>query len=180
MASLELQVGYIADAIIDVKQERFGERFVSIKELLIIKKIMELRLKREKLKVNFVDTLFSNYFRVDNDVITKTDGETLKMYISDERIRQIIYDDEIIYYCLSWILISKLNNSMEHVCSTCYNDCENFPEMASKNTCDAWSHNLEGDCLVILTMEERQLIEEDQFQESSIQKFLKKSKHIVK
>lgn len=173
MKKLELQIGYIADAIIDVKSERFDERFVSIKELLIIKKIMELRLKEKQLMVSFVDTLFDNYFRVDNDVITKTEGKTLKMYICDEQIRETIYDNELIYDCLCKILISKLENSIEHTCSTCFHNCEEFPDMADKNTCCGWKHNFEEHCLWNLSSEERQLIEDSQSQEAPVQKLVK-------
>lgn len=175
MANLELQTGYIADAIIDVKSEKFGERFVSIKELLTIKKIVELRLKEKQLRVSFVDTFFSNYFRVDNDVITKTDGETLKMYIRDERIRQIIYDDELIYYCLCKILISKLNNSMEHICGTCYRECEDSPTIAAKNTCCDREHNFGSDFSGIFSMEEQQILEDGQSQEVSNRKNIKQN-----
>lgn len=172
MANLELQIGYIADAIIDVKSEKFGERFVSIKELLIIKKIVELRLKEKQLRVSFFDTLFDNYFRIDNDVITKNEGETLKMYISNQQIRETIYDNELIYYCLCKILISKLNNSMEHICSTCFHNCEDFPTVAAKNTCCDWEHNFEEDCMWFFSEEERQLIEDSQSQEAPVQKIL--------
>lgn len=174
MEKLELQIWYIADAIIDVKLEKFGERFVSIKELLIIKEIIELRLKEKKLSVRFIDKLYNmNYFTVDNDVITKTEGKTLKMYISNEEIRKLIYDEELIYYCLCKILISKLYNSMEHTCDNCHFSCDDFLKDSDRKACCGWEHNFAYDWFWILSKEEQRLIDELQSEEISIKKLTK-------
>lgn len=38
---LELQTGYIADVIIDVKKKRFDEDFVSLQDCLVIRQLMQ-------------------------------------------------------------------------------------------------------------------------------------------
>lgn len=177
----ELQLGYIVDAVIDIKIEKFGERFVSVQEVLIIQKLMELRLKNKGLRVKFIDLLFlNNYFRIDNDVITKLDEiKTLQSYISNEEIRKIIYDKEFIYYCLCQILINKLNNSMEHNCKNCTTECTGlFGSYSKPNDCTKWTHDFIEDCINNISTSERSLIEENQIQQGPVKKLKKDDEYM--
>lgn len=45
-SKLELQTGYIADAIIQTKQNRYNEAFTTMEEVNIIKEAMQKRIKR--------------------------------------------------------------------------------------------------------------------------------------
>ena len=178
---LELQTGYIADSIIDVKLKRFGEKFASIEEVLIIKKLMELRLKKQGLEVEFIDRFFSNYFRVDNGVITKfEESNTLKAYLSDKEIKEIIYDNNFIYYCLCQILINKLNNSIEHKCNNCITECTGlFQQPHSRsNDCTRWTHDFIEDCINNISTSERLLIAENPKQQGFVKKLKKDDEHM--
>ncbi len=161
---LYLPIVYIVDAIINVKIEKFGERFVSVDEVLVMKKIMELRLAKKKLKVEFRDEFLSSYFRVDNDVITKCDNDIALKDISDEEVRQVIYDEKFIYYCLCQMLINKLNNSMEHSCNNCNTLCLGLFNKSHfrPNNCIKWTHDFIDDCKDNISEEELILLTEEQ------------------
>lgn len=45
MAKLELQIGYIADAIIETNKKRFNEHFTTMEEVNIIKEVMKKRIE---------------------------------------------------------------------------------------------------------------------------------------
>lgn len=180
MIKVELTVKYIADAVIEVKKERFGEDFVSIDELIIIKKLIELRFKKMGYDANFGDVIFSSHFRIDNGVVAKTNLLTWEKGIEDEQVREIIYDKEFIYYCLCQILINKLNNSMEHNCKNCVTECTGlFCQSHSKpNDCIRWSHDFEKDCINNISFEERTLLEEEQNQQNPVKKLKKDDEHM--
>lgn len=99
MAKLELQIGYIADAIIETNKKRFNEHFTTMEEVNIIKEVMKKRIEQKSLKVKFINTFFEKYFDITNGVIIKTDQQTesLKPYISNLEIRETIYDEDFIY-----------------------------------------------------------------------------------
>ena len=122
---LNLQTGYIADAIIQTKKNRFNEEFTTMDEVNIIKEVLEKRIEQRKLNVKFIDAFFKRYFNIINGVITKVDEDldNLSIYIGDTEICQTIYDEDFIYLCLCEIMINKLNNSIEHTCSTCDISC---------------------------------------------------------
>lgn len=166
MERLELKLGYIADAIIDVKKERFNERFATIEEIFIIRDLMKLRFKRKNQQLLTTDYFFDGYFRVDNDVVTKTNDESsLKPYIGDQKIIDLIYDNDFIYHCLLEILNNKINNSMEHTCFNCKRVCGNrmfsSPSyLITPNECERWKHNFDYDCKEKLKPEERQFVKE--------------------
>lgn len=79
MAKLELQSGYIADAIIETKRKRFNENFTTMEEVNIIKQVIEQRIKNKNLNVKIIDAFFRNYFNIINGIITKADEETNKI-----------------------------------------------------------------------------------------------------
>lgn len=184
--NLELQTGYIADAIIDVKSERFGERFTSIQEVLIMQKLIERRLKKKGLRVTFIDAFFSDYFRVDNDVITKCyESETLKNYIGNREIRKTIYDDNFIYYCLCQMLINKLNNSINRTCVNCAtnttSECKKLllgknPSTKSIN-CDRWTYNIVEACANNIDKTEQSIIEKAQ-EKGPVKKLKRDNEHM--
>jgi len=149
---LELQIGYIADAIIQVKKSRFNEEFTTMEEFNIIKQVIQKKIEQKNLNVKFVDAFFKGYFDVIEDVIIKVDKDTesLKMYISDTEIKELIYDEEYIYLCLCEIMINKLSNSIEHTCSNCNTYCcGGLTKEASKN-CSNWSCDLFSDKYKVL------------------------------
>lgn len=121
MSKLELQIGYIADAIIETKERRFNENFTTVQEVAIVKQLIEKRIQQRNLKTKFVNGYFERYFDIINGVITKSDQETksLKFYISDRKLRKTIYDEQFIYISLCEILLYKFNNSIEHTCTNC-------------------------------------------------------------
>lgn len=164
MGQLELQTGYIADAIMETKKKRFNEDFTTVEEVNIIKKLMQNRIQQKNLNVKFVDAFFERYFDIINGVITKADKETpsLKPYISDMEIRETVYDEHFIYLCLCEILICKLNNSIEHTCYNCVTECTGlFNQSHSKpNDCTKWTHDFVVDCVNNISTSERLLIEE--------------------
>lgn len=177
MNKLELSIKWIIDSVIIVKKERFGENFASIAEVIIIKKLIELELKSLGYDVNFAHTMLDSNFHVDNDVITKTNNLTFENEISDEQIRNMIYDKEFIYYCLCQILINKLNNSMEHSCKNCNTLCPLglFHQSRSKpNNCCLWTHNFDADLVANLSPKERAFLEKEQSETGSLVRELKK------
>lgn len=185
--NLELQTGYIADAVIDVKLRRFGEKFASVQEILIMQEVMEQRLKNKGLKVKFIDAFFNSYFRVDNNVVTKYDeAESLKKYISNKEIRKTIYDDNFIYYCLCQILINKLNNSIKHTCANCATkttiECEELllskKTPTTPNNCDRWTYNILKGCANNISEGEQLILEENQ--KILVKKLKKDDKHMKK
>lgn len=166
MSKLELQTGYIADAIIETKKKRFNEEFTTIEEVSIMKQLIQNRIQQKNLNVKFIDVFFKRYFDIINKVITKADKETesLKYYIADMGIREIIYDEDFIYLCLCEILICKLNNSIEHTCNNCGAECTGlFNQSHSKpNDCTKWVHDFVAECINNIPTSERLLIEEAQ------------------
>ena len=147
MAKLELQSGYIADAIIETKRKRFNENFTTMEEVNIIKQVIEQRIKNKSLNVKIINSFFRDYFSIINGVITKVDEETetLKVFISGKNIqetteiRETIYDKNLIYLCLC--IISKLNNSIRHTCSTCNSFCCGGLCDEQAKTCSKWTHD---------------------------------------
>ena len=128
---LELVTGYIADAIIEVKKEKFRENFATIQEVSIIRKLIEQRLNEKNIPVLFLNSIGNGFnIDIDNDIITKTTKETLKISLNED-LAKIIYDSSFIYYCLCQILINKLNNSIEHACDNCINNCTKCFKMLS-------------------------------------------------
>lgn len=113
MSKLELPIGYIVDAILKVKEERFKENFTTFGEINIIKLLIEKRIQQKKLNVKFIDDFFEKYFDIINGIITKSDKETLSLrpYISNTEIGDIIYDEQTIYVCLSEIMKDRIQNS---------------------------------------------------------------------
>lgn len=163
---VELQSGYIADAIIETKKKRFNEKFTTIEEVNIIKQVMQNRLQQKNLNVKFIDRFLERYFNIIGGVITTVDKEivSLKPYISDMEIRETVYDEYFIYLCLCEILICKLNNSLEHTCQNCVTECTGlFNQSHSKpNDCTKWTHDFVIDCINNIATSDRLLIEEAQ------------------
>ena len=151
MKKLELQSGYIADAIIETKKKRFNENFTTMEEVNIIKQVIENKIKSKNLNVKIIDAFFSRYFDIINGVITKANEEeiTLKTYISGKdiyettEIRETIYDENLIYLCLCEIIVSKLNNSIKHTCSTCNSLCCGGLCDEQANECNKWTNDFE-------------------------------------
>ena len=149
MSKLELQSGYIADAIIETKRKRFNENFTTMEEVNIIKQVIEQRIKNKSLNVKIINAFFRDYFSIINGVITKVDEETetLKVFISGKDIQETteicetIYDENLIYLCLCEIIISKLNNSIKHTCSTCNSFCCGGLCDEKAKTCSKWTHD---------------------------------------
>lgn len=147
MAKLLLQSGYIADAIIETKRKIFNENFTTMEEVYIIKQVIEQRIKNKNLNVEFSNAFFRRYFSIINGVIIKADEETetLKVFISGKNIqetteiRETIYDKNLIYLCLC--IISKLNNSIRHTCSTCNSFCCGGLCDEQAKTCSKWTHD---------------------------------------
>lgn len=145
---LELQTGYIDDAIMQTRKQKFNEEFTTIEEVNIIRQVIENRIQQKDLNVTFVDGFFQKYFDIINGVITKADKETvsLKQYISgrtmDEttEIQETIYDENLIYLCLCEIMINKLNDSIEHTCYTCNTECTGGLSPEQAENCYRWSH----------------------------------------
>ena len=140
---LELQTGYIADAIIQTKKNRFNEEFTTIEEVNIMKEVMQKRIKQKELIVEFVDAFFKRYFDIINGVITKADKDTesLNIYISDVDIRETVYDEDFIYLCLCEIMINRIANSIEHTCSNCNSNCCGGLSSEQAKDCTKWSHD---------------------------------------
>lgn len=143
MAKLELQSGYIADAIMETKRTRFNENFTTMEEVNIIGQAIQKSLKEKNLKVEIVTAFFNRYFDIINGVITKADIEleSLKFFISDIEIRDTIYDENLIYLCLCEIIINKLNNSIEHTCSNCNSVCCGGLCDEQAKACSKWTHD---------------------------------------
>ena len=126
----------------------FNEEFTTLDEVDIIKQVIEKRIEEKKLNIKFVDFYFERYFNITNGIITKIDDETesLKHYISGSTMEEMIerqetiYDENLIYLCLCEIMINKLNNSIEHNCSTCNTECCGLTLEKSKY-CDRWTHD---------------------------------------
>lgn len=137
---LELQTSYIADAIIQTKKKRFNEEFTTLEEVNIVKQLIQKRIELEKLDVELVDGFFKKYFNIINGVITKADKETptLKVYISDLKIRLAIYDEDFIYLCICEIMCNKLYNSIEHTCSNCSTLCYDTLPPQQVSNCKMW------------------------------------------
>lgn len=140
---LELQTGYIADAIMQTKKKKFNEEYTTIEEVDIIKQVMKKRIQQRNLSVKFVDGFFERYFDITNGVITKADKDTvsLRPYISNMEIGDTIYDEQFIYLCLCEIIIDKLNNSVEHACYTCNTECTGGLSPEKAKNCNRWSHD---------------------------------------
>lgn len=143
MAKLELQSGYIVDAIIKIKKKRFDEEFTTLEKVNIIKQEIQKRIKEKNLKVKIFNAFFERYFNIINGVITKDDKETesLKIFISDLEIRETIYDENLIYSCLCEIIINKLNDSIEHTCSNCNSVCCGGLLDDQANNCRKWTND---------------------------------------
>ena len=137
---LELQTGYIADVIIDVKKKRFGEDFVSLQDCLIVRQLVQQRINRKGLSVKIVDGFFEEFFEVQNGVIIKN-GDSLKKYICNKEIRDLIYDEQFIYLCICEIMLNKLDNSIEHTCATCNNYCCGGLSHECAVNCGRWKHD---------------------------------------
>lgn len=150
---LQLQTGYIADAIMQTRKKKFNEKFTTIDEVNIIKQVIEKRIEEKSLNVKFVDGFFERYFEITNGIITKIDEETvsLRQYISattmDEmrEIQETIYDENLIYLCLCEIMTNKLNNSIEHNCSTCNTECCHGLSPEKAQNCYRWSHDFNNE-----------------------------------
>ena len=144
MEKLELQSGYIADAIIETKKKRFNENFTTMEEVNIIKQVIENKIKSKNLNVKIIDAFFSRYFDIINGVITKANEEerTLKTYISGKdiyettEIRETIYDENLIFLCLCEIIVSKNNTSFNCNSLCCGGLCEEQVKTCSKLTHD--------------------------------------------
>ena len=145
MAKLELQSGYIADAIIETKRKRFNENFTTMEEVNIIKQVIEQRIKNKNLNVKIINAFFRKYFNIINGIITKADEETktLKVFISGKDIQETIYDENLIYSCLCEIRINKLNNSIKHTCSICNSLCCGGLCDEQANECNKWTNDFE-------------------------------------
>ena len=151
MAKLELQSGYIADAIIETMRKRFNENFTTMEEVNIIKQVIEQRIKNKNLNVKIIDAFFRNYFNIINGIITKADEKTktLKFFISGKDIQETteicetIYDENLIYSCLCEIIINKLNNSIKHTCSNCNSLCCGGLCDEQANECNKWTNGFE-------------------------------------
>ena len=145
MAKLELQSGYIADAIIETKRKRFNENFTTMEEVNIIKQVIEQRIKNKNLNVKIINAFFRKYFNIINGIITKADEETktLKVFISGKDIQETIYDENLIYLCLCEIRINKLNNSIKHTCSNCNSLCCGGLCDEQANECNKWTNDFE-------------------------------------
>ncbi len=145
MAKLELQSGYIADAIIETKRKRFNENFTTMEEVNIIKQVIEQRIKNKNLNVKIINAFFRKYFNIINGIITKADEETktLKVFISGKDIQETIYDENLIYSCLCEIRINKLNNSIKHTCSNCNSLCCGGLCDEQANECNKWTNDFE-------------------------------------
>jgi len=139
--TLELQV--IVDFIIQVKKKRFNEEFTTLYEVNIIKQLIEKRFERKGVNVEIVDVISKKNFNVVNEIITKSNNFSynLKEIISNEMIREIIYDENFIYLCLCEIIIDKLNNSIEHTCLTCSNECCGRLKKFSEGECSRWTYD---------------------------------------
>lgn len=153
MKKLELQTGYIADAIIEVKKKRFNEEFTTMEEVTIIKEILQNKIKEQNLNVEIFDGFFPRYFDIINGIITKADKETLslKAGISYIEIIKMIYDEEFIYSCICEIMIDKLNNSIEHTCSTCNTECCGRLSNEQAENCKRWSHDFTNEKVLKLS-----------------------------
>lgn len=140
---LELQTGYIADAIMQTRKKKFNEEFVTIEEVNIFKPLIQKRIQQRNLNVKFVDGFFQKYFDIINGVITKADKETasLRPCISDIEIGDTIYDEQFIYLCLCEIMTNKLNDSIEHICYTCNTECTGGLSPEQAKNCYRWSHD---------------------------------------
>ncbi len=149
---LELQTGYIADAIIQTKQQKFNEKFTTIEEVNIIRQLIENKIQQKNLNVSFCDGFFKKYFCIINGVITKEDKKTvsLRPYISDIEIAKTIYDEDFIYLCLCEIMIEKLNNSIEHTCHNCNSLCCGGLTPEDAKNCSKWSYNFNDEKHMVL------------------------------
>lgn len=101
--NLELQVGYIADAILDAKQETMGEDFTTIQEVNMIRPFIEDRMKQKELDVKFVEGFFKKYFNIDMEtgIITRVDKNfNLKDCVGNVYVRKALYDQAFIYIFL--------------------------------------------------------------------------------
>ncbi len=164
---LELPIGYIADAVLDVKVKRFHEKFVSIEDVRIMQKLLASRLKKNGLNVKFVDLFFNDYFRIENEVITKYDSlKNLQKYIPNKKLRKAVYDEDFIYYCLCQMEIIKINNSVEHTCFNCathaISECENFlltKKAGKANACKRWTYNIFSEGAENMDLESQKIIE---------------------
>lgn len=69
------------------------------------------------------------------------------------------------------MLINKLNNSMEHNCNNCNNECTGlFNQSHSKlNNCSRWTHDFVKDCINNISLKERTLLEGEQNLQSSVE-----------
>ena len=141
---LKLQTGYIVDAIIQVKKNRFNEEFTTIEEVDMIKSLIQKRFNQKGLNVKFVDTFFTRYFNIIDGVIIKAskESESLEVYICDEEVYKIIYDEEFIYLCLYKIMLNKRANSIEHTCTNCNSYCCGGLSPEQAENCNKWTHSV--------------------------------------
>jgi len=137
---LELSIEYIIDVALDVKIKKFKEKFVSLEDCFILKEWMQQRFDRKGLNVKFINEFSADFFIVQNGVIVRKDY-TLKSSISDRTIEKLIYDEEFIYLCICQIMINKLNDSIEHTCTTCSNPCLGGITPEDNTNCRRWKHN---------------------------------------
>ena len=148
--TLELQV--IVDFIIQVKKKRFNEEFTTLYEVNIIKQLIEKRFERKGVNVEIVDVISKKNFNVVNEIITKSNNFSynLKEIISNETIREIIYDENFIYLCLCEIIIDKLNNSIEHTCLNCNTQCCGRLNSSDDDECHRWTHDFKSESQKVL------------------------------
>lgn len=140
---LELKIGYIADVIIEIKKKRFNEDFTTEEEVELIRQCIEKRVNKNNDVTKFTYAYPKKSFNIVNGVITKVnnDSEILKASISDEKIVEMIYDEDFIYLCLCEIMINKLYNSIDHTCFNCSTECCGKLNSSSEDDCFRWSYD---------------------------------------
>lgn len=141
---LELQSGFIADAIIDVKKKRFNEAFTTTHEVDIIRQIMQIRMNQKELNVKFVDGYFERIFNIINGIIMKDKDDSLKSGIGILEVRETLYDEEFLYLCLCEIMMHKIGNGIKHTCNNCITECCGELYKNRETNCQRWSYNFEN------------------------------------
>lgn len=104
-----LPASCIADAIICARKRNNEDEFATLEEVNYIKKLMNLRMKEEKIDVRFSDEFLNRFFFVDTNcgIVTKNDEDfTYKRYLAD-KINDVLYDYSFIDESITDLKISK-------------------------------------------------------------------------
>lgn len=138
-----IKLDYVCDSIIEVKKKKFNEDFTNFEELEIIKKVIIKKIERNNLNITLKNDISKKNFNIINTLIFKSNKFSLDSNnILNIDIKNIIYDEEMIYLCICEIMMNKIYNSLEHNCLNCTTEC--CGKLNSNEECYKWSYDFKN------------------------------------